>query len=79
MKHSDINHRKIIYDPPPRVMEIKAEVNKRDLIKLQGCGGGGACSGSWQLSGARGPSRTGLKTLTLGAVPTPHAPPPQVR
>ena len=29
----DINQRKILYDPPPRVMEIKAKVNKRDLIK----------------------------------------------
>ena len=24
---SDINHGKILYDPPPRVMEIKAEIN----------------------------------------------------
>ena len=32
---SDINQRKIIYDPPPRVTEIKTEVNKWDLIKLK--------------------------------------------
>ena len=32
---SDINHNKIIYDPPPRVMEIKAKINKWDLIKLK--------------------------------------------
>ena len=32
---SDINHSKILYDPPPRVMEIKATVNKWDLIKLK--------------------------------------------
>ena len=32
---SDINHRKILYDPPPRVMEIKAKINKWDLIKLK--------------------------------------------
>ena len=25
---SDINHSKILYDPPPRVMEIKAQINK---------------------------------------------------
>ena len=25
---SDINHSKILYDPPPRVMEIKTKVNK---------------------------------------------------
>ena len=32
---SDINHNKILYDPTPRVMEIKAKVNKWDLIKLK--------------------------------------------
>ena len=31
----DINQSKIIYDPPPRVTEIKTEVNKWDLIKLK--------------------------------------------
>ena len=31
----DINHSKILYDPPPRVMEIKTKVNKWDLIKLK--------------------------------------------
>ena len=32
----DINHSKILYDPPPRVMEIKTKINKWDLIKLIG-------------------------------------------
>ena len=32
---SDKNHSNILYDPSPRVMEIKAKINKRDLIKLQ--------------------------------------------
>ena len=32
---SDINHSKILYDLPPRVMEIKAKTNKWDLIKLK--------------------------------------------
>ena len=32
---SDINHRNILYDPPPKVMEIKTKVNKWDLIKLK--------------------------------------------
>ena len=27
-----INHSKILYDPPPRVMEIKTQINKRDQI-----------------------------------------------
>ena len=31
----DINHTRILYDPPPRVMEIKAKINKWDLIKLK--------------------------------------------
>ena len=38
-KHSrtlnDINQSKILYDPLPRVMEIKTKVNKWDLIKLK--------------------------------------------
>ena len=32
---SDINHSRILYDPPPKVMEIKGKVNKCDLIKLR--------------------------------------------
>ena len=32
---SDINHSKIFYDPPPRVMEIKTKINEWDLIKLK--------------------------------------------
>ena len=32
---SDINHSRILYDPPPRIMEIKAKINKLDLIKLK--------------------------------------------
>ena len=31
----DINHSRILYDPPPRVVEIKANINKWDLIKLK--------------------------------------------
>ena len=31
----DINQSKILYDPPPRVMEIKTKVNKWDTIKLK--------------------------------------------
>ena len=32
---SDINHSKILYDPPHKVMEIKTKINKWDLIKLK--------------------------------------------
>ena len=30
---SDINHSKIFYDPPPRIMEIKTKISKWVLIK----------------------------------------------
>ena len=29
---SDIHHSRILYDPPPRILEIKAKINKWDLI-----------------------------------------------
>ena len=32
---NDIYESKTLYDPPPRVTEIKAKVNKWDLIKLK--------------------------------------------
>ena len=32
---SNINHGRILYDPPPRILEIKAKINKWDLIKLK--------------------------------------------
>ena len=32
---SDINHSRIFFDPPPRILEIKAKVNKWDLIKIK--------------------------------------------
>ena len=32
---SDINHRRILYDPPPRILEIKAKINKWGLIKIK--------------------------------------------
>ena len=34
---SDINHSRILYDPLTRVMEIKAKINKWDLINLSFC------------------------------------------
>ena len=33
---SDVNHSRILYDPHPRVMEIKAKIYKWDLIKCKG-------------------------------------------
>ena len=32
---SDINHSTILYDPPPRILETKAKINKWDLIKIE--------------------------------------------
>ena len=32
---SDINHSRILYDPPPRILEIKVKINKWDLIKIK--------------------------------------------
>ena len=32
---SDINHSRILYESPPRIFEIKAKINKWDLIKLK--------------------------------------------
>ena len=31
----DINHSKILFDPPPREREIKTKINKWDLMKLK--------------------------------------------
>ena len=30
---SNINHSRILHDPPPKVMEVKAKINKWGLIK----------------------------------------------
>ena len=32
---SDMNHSRILYDPPPRILEIKAKINKWDLVKIK--------------------------------------------
>ena len=32
---SDINHSRILCDPPPRILEIKATINKWDLIEIK--------------------------------------------
>ena len=31
----DINHSRVLYDPPPRILEIKAKINKWDLIQIK--------------------------------------------
>ena len=32
---SNRNHSRILYNPPPRILEIKSKINKWDLIKLK--------------------------------------------
>ena len=32
---SDINHSKIFFNPSPRIMDIKAKINKRNLLKFK--------------------------------------------
>ena len=32
---SNIHHSRILYYPPPRILEIKAKINKWDLIKIK--------------------------------------------
>ena len=31
----DINHSRTLYDPPPRILEIKGKINKWCLIKIK--------------------------------------------
>ena len=31
----DINHSNIVFDPPPRIMKTKTQINQWDLIKLK--------------------------------------------
>ena len=30
-----MNHSRILYDPPPRILEIRAKINQWDLIKIK--------------------------------------------
>ena len=33
---TNINHSRILYDPPPSILELKVKINKWDLIKNKG-------------------------------------------
>ena len=35
---SNIHHSRILYDPPPRILEMKAKINKWVLIKIKSFG-----------------------------------------
>ena len=53
---NDINQSKILYDPPPRVMEIKTKENKCDLIKLKSF-----CTAKETISKVKNNSQNGRK------------------
>ena len=55
---SDINHSRILYDPPSRVMEIKEKINKWDLIKIQSF-----CTAKETTSKVKRPSSEWEKTI----------------
>ena len=52
---NDINQSKILYDPPPRVMEIKTTVNKWDLAGVQ----------PWWIQGIRSVDGVGVRKTYL--------------
>jgi len=53
---SDIHHSRILYDPPPRILEIKAKINKWDLIKLKSF-----CTTKETISKVKGSLQNGRK------------------
>ena len=53
---NDINQSKILYDPPPRVMEIKTKVYKWDLIKLRSF-----CTAKETINKVKGHTQNGRK------------------
>ena len=55
---SDVNHSRILYDSPPRVMEIKAKINKWNLIKFKSF-----CTTKQTLSKVKRQSSEWVKTI----------------
>jgi len=47
---SDIKHSRILYDPPPRILEIKAKINKWDLIKHKASAQQRKLQARWKVS-----------------------------
>ena len=54
----DINHSKIFFDPSPRVMEIKPNINKWELMKLEGF-----CTAEETIARRKGSPQNGRKYL----------------
>ena len=57
---SDINHSRIFYDPPPRIREIIAKINKWDLIKIKSF-----CTAGVQPRWIQGDSKVGTESASL--------------
>ena len=56
----DINHSKILFDPPPREMEIKTKRNKWDLMKLKSF-----CTTKETINGQKDNPQNGRKYLQV--------------
>ena len=73
---SDIHHSKILYDPPPRVMKIKAKMNKWDLSSVQSLSRVWLFATPWsaacQASRSITNSRSSPKFMSESAMPSSH-------
>ena len=56
----DINYRKILFNPPPRAMEIKTKINKWDLMKLKSF-----CTAKETISKTKNNPQNGRKYLPM--------------
>ena len=56
----DINHSKLLFDPPPREMEIKTKINKWDLMKLKSF-----CTAKETINKTKGNPQNGRKYLQM--------------
>ena len=56
----DINHSKILFDPPPTAMEIKTKINKWDLMKLKNF-----CTAKETINKMKDNSQNGRKYLQM--------------
>ena len=56
----DINHSKILFDTPPKEMEIKTKINKWDLMKLKSF-----CTAKETINKTKKNPQNGLKYLQM--------------